>query len=218
MKWYVYRHIRLDKNIPFYIGIGNKKEYARAYEFRSGKRNICWTRIYNKTKIEVEILFDGLTKEEAANKEKEFIALYGRVDNQTGILANMTNGGDGVFGRVISDELRDKFRISKIGKLNPQFGKQVSQETRQKRSNSIKGKKRTLEIKQKQSLASIKSGQAKTTLLYDINDNFIGEYHSLSEACRSIGLNPAKYSGKASMVARNKKNQCKGFKFKYKLC
>jgi hypothetical protein len=216
--WYVYRHIRLDKNIPFYIGIGNKKEYGRAYECKPDKRNIYWSNIYNKTKIEVEILFDGLTKQEAANKEKEFIALYGRMDSQTGILANMTDGGDGVFGRVTTNELRDKFRKSKIGELNPQFGKPVSQETRQKRSNSIKGQKRTLDTKRKQSIASIKSGQAKTTLLYDINDNFIGEYHSLSEACRSVGLNPSKYSGKATMVAANKRNQCKGFKFKYKLC
>ena len=27
---YVYRHIRLDKNEPFYIGIGSDKEYKRA--------------------------------------------------------------------------------------------------------------------------------------------------------------------------------------------
>lgn len=37
--WYVYRHIRLDKNEPFYIDIGCKKQYARAYETDSVKRN-----------------------------------------------------------------------------------------------------------------------------------------------------------------------------------
>lgn len=218
MNWYVYRHIRLDKNLPFYIGIGNKKDFARAYEFKPDKRNQYWYRIYKKTNIAVEILFEGLTKEQAVKKEKEFIALYGRVDNNTGILTNMTDGGDGVFGRITTNELREKFAATKKGKLNPQYGKVVSQETRQKRSNSLKGQKRSLETKQKQSLASIKSGQAKTTLLYDINDNFIGEYHSLSEACRNAGLNPLKYSHKASLVAKNKRNQCKGFKFKYKLC
>lgn len=218
MNWYVYRHIRLDKNLPFYIGIGNKKDFGRAYEFKSDKRNQYWYRIYQKTNIEVEILFEGLTKEQAVKKEKEFITLYGRVDNNTGILTNMTDGGDGVFGRITTNELREKFSATKKGKLNPQYGKVVSQETRQKRSNSLKGQKRTLETKQKQSLASIKSGQAKRTLLYDINDNFIGEYHSLSEACRSVGLNPAKSTGKAASVAANKRNHYKGFKFKYKLC
>jgi hypothetical protein len=28
---YLYRHIRLDKNEPFYIGIGSDKQYKRAY-------------------------------------------------------------------------------------------------------------------------------------------------------------------------------------------
>jgi len=218
MNWYVYRHIRIDKNIPFYIGIGNKKDYARAYDYKPDKRNIYWSRIYNKTKIEIEILFDGLTKDQAVEKEKEFIALYGRVDNNTGILANMTDGGDGTFGRVTTNELREKFRQTKIGKLNPQYGKKASKETREKRSKSLKGQTRTIETKIKQSIASIKSGQAKTTLLYDINDNFLGEFHSLSEACRFAGLNPKKYSGKAANVAANKRNYCKGYKFKYKIC
>jgi hypothetical protein len=37
--WYVYRHIRLDKNEPFYIGIKNKKNYARAYQTNPDRRN-----------------------------------------------------------------------------------------------------------------------------------------------------------------------------------
>ena len=60
---YVYRHIRLDKNEPFYIGIGTDLNYKRAYSKHS--RNIYWQRVVNKTKYEVEILFDNLTKNEA---------------------------------------------------------------------------------------------------------------------------------------------------------
>jgi len=73
---YVYRHIRLDKNVPFYIGIGSDAKYRRAFEIK--RRNIFWERIINKTEYLVEILFDNISNEFAKEKEKEFIQIYGR--------------------------------------------------------------------------------------------------------------------------------------------
>ncbi len=89
--WIVYRHIRLDKNMPFYIGIG--KDLNRPYNKKD--RSIFWKSIINKTEYTTEILFDNLTKEQAIEKEVEFIELYGRVDLKTGTLCNMTCGGEG---------------------------------------------------------------------------------------------------------------------------
>lgn len=89
--WVVYRHIRLDKNMPFYIGIG--KDLNRPYNKKD--RSIFWKSIINKTEYTTEILFDNLTKEQAIEKEVEFIELYGRVDLKTGTLCNMTCGGEG---------------------------------------------------------------------------------------------------------------------------
>lgn len=107
---YLYRHIRLDKNEPFYIGIGSDEEYEykRAYQTRS--RNRYWHNIVNSTDYEVEVMMDGLTWEEACLKEKEFVALYGRVCDGSGILANMTEGGDGVVGMSPSEETKEKLR------------------------------------------------------------------------------------------------------------
>jgi hypothetical protein len=65
----LYRHIRLDKDQPFYIGIGHTVD--RAYSL--GARSKYWKHITNTTNYEVEILFEDLTWEEAQNKEKEFI-------------------------------------------------------------------------------------------------------------------------------------------------
>lgn len=96
--WVVYRHIRLDKNIPFYIGIG--KDINRPYNKKD--RSNFWKRIIGKTEYTVEILFDNLTKDQAINKEVEFIELYGRVDLKTGSLCNMTCGGDGT-GKLNDD-------------------------------------------------------------------------------------------------------------------
>ena len=56
---YVYRHIRLDKNEPFYIGIGKIPNYKRAY--LKSIRNIIWKQIVAKTDYEIEILFDNLS-------------------------------------------------------------------------------------------------------------------------------------------------------------
>jgi hypothetical protein len=97
--WVVYRHIRLDKNIPFYIGIG--KSIDRPYNKKD--RSTFWKSIINKTAYDIEILFDNLTKEQAIEKEIEFIKLYGRVDLKTGSLCNMTCGGEGTS--VLNDDL-----------------------------------------------------------------------------------------------------------------
>ena len=57
---YIYRHIRIDTNMPFYIGISNTNdEYKRAYS--TYDRSTQWKRITNKTEFEVEILIEDLT-------------------------------------------------------------------------------------------------------------------------------------------------------------
>jgi hypothetical protein len=119
---YLYRHIREDKNEPFYIGIGSDSTYKRANQAKKERRNNIWNKIVSKTLYKVEILFDDLTWEEACDKEKEFIALYGRIDNGTGLLANMTNGGDGSLGIIKSEQTISKLKERMSGKGNPMYG------------------------------------------------------------------------------------------------
>lgn len=107
----VYRHIRLDINKPFYIGIGEKED--RAYSKRS--RNKHWHNIA-KTGYKTEIMLDNLTWEEACEKEKEFIAIYGRSDLKLGTLCNWTDGGEGSLNCKHSEETKQKISNSKKGK------------------------------------------------------------------------------------------------------
>jgi len=93
---YVYRHIRKDTNQVFYIGIGSDDNYYRSRS--KSKRNPIWRRIVNKTQYDIEIIFDNLPFDKLIEKEKEFIALYGRICNQSGTLANLSEGGEGVKG------------------------------------------------------------------------------------------------------------------------
>ena len=136
---YVYRHIRHDKNQPFYIGVGlSNDNYFRAYQKSKTKRSSYWHNI-SKYGYDVEILFDGLSKDQAIEKEKEFIKLYGRADNNTGILCNLTDGGE--------------YPPIMIGENNPMKRK----ECREKLSASINGKKFSNSHKHKLSRVKIDS-------------------------------------------------------------
>ena len=125
--WVVYRHIRLDKNMPFYIGITSDSKRPNNKKDRSS----FWKSIVNKTEYIVEIIFENLTKEQAIEKEVEFIKLYGRVDLGNGVLCNMTCGGEGT------------------GKLNSS----LEEERRRKIKQSLTGRKHSVESKIKQTLS-----------------------------------------------------------------
>lgn len=105
-KYYLYRHVRLDIDKPFYIGIGTKSKKGNPY-YRSvskEKRNLIWKNIVNKTEYEVEIILESNDYNFIKEKEVEFIKLYGRKDLKTGILSNMTSGGEGIKDIVYTEE------------------------------------------------------------------------------------------------------------------
>jgi hypothetical protein len=150
----LYRHIRLDKDEPFYIGIG--KDESRAYSKRN--RTKYWHNITNKG-YDIEILFDDLSYDEAKLKEIEFIKLYGRIDLGTGILCNMTDGGDGSNGFKHSKEAlikigeKSKGRIKtpeQIEKWRSNINFKRSPELTEKIRQSLIGKKHTEERKENQ--------------------------------------------------------------------
>ena len=128
---YLYRHIRLDIQQPFYIGVSNdyKKKMNRAR--CTLKRTDEWKEIANKAGFEVEILMDGLTMEQAYEKEIEFIKLYGRMVDG-GTLVNLSTGGvggagldgklNGMYGRKHS-EAALKIMRSGIRKVTGMYGK-----------------------------------------------------------------------------------------------
>jgi len=128
---YVYRHIRLDKNEVFYIGIGNdsKGKYSRANNIKG--RSPIWKNITKKTTHIVEIIEDDITWEEACSKEKWWIKFYGRKNINEGTLCNLTNGGEGIIGLVRTEEHRKK--QSDAAKNRPP----MSQEIKDKISRTV---------------------------------------------------------------------------------
>ena len=97
-----YVYVYLSKKLkPYYVGVGSTRIRPIAgHSFQVPKDRRL-----------IQIMKAGLTWDEAAEWERRYIAHYGRVDQETGCLWNMTDGGEGVPGRVVSEET--KKRISK---------------------------------------------------------------------------------------------------------
>jgi len=134
---YVYLHKKTGTNDVFYIGMGWVKNHKRAYDKKS--RSLWWKNIVEKYGFDVEIKYDNIDVNTAWKYEKELIKYYGRLDLETGCLVNLTDGGDGTVN--ISNEAKEKLRLSKLGKNNPNFNKHPTEETRQKMRDRSVGDK-----------------------------------------------------------------------------
>lgn len=108
--YYTYAYLREDLT-PYYIGKGK------------GSRIITPHRIPVPPKDRILILKKNLTEEEAFKHEIYMIAVFGRKDLGTGILRNLTNGGEGTSGRKHTQEAIDKMSAAATGHKNPMFGK-----------------------------------------------------------------------------------------------
>lgn len=66
MKFYVYKHIRLDTNRPFYIGKGSRADRAS----NKGQRNVYWKNIVSKHGYRIEIVRRFIDEKSALRFER----------------------------------------------------------------------------------------------------------------------------------------------------
>lgn len=126
-KYVVYRHRRLDDFTIFYVGIGSLK---RANSKHS--RNKYWKNITNKVLYSVEVLGNDFSLKDACELEMLLISEYGRKDLCTGVLVNMSNGGEGGFGYTPSTTVKIAHSARMSGEGNPNYNKPMSEEQKDK--------------------------------------------------------------------------------------
>jgi hypothetical protein len=126
----VYAYCREDGTF-YYIGKGRPR---RPY----GKRKEGVKPPKDRSRI--LILHEGLSEKLAFNYEEKLILFYGRKDLGTGLLRNMTNGGEGVAGWVPDEKWRRQKSESMCGDGNPFFGKAHTENTIRVIKEKRKGK------------------------------------------------------------------------------
>jgi len=147
---YTYLWLRED-GTPYYVGKGMGRR-----GFVSYRHNVPCPK--DKERI---IIQEWLSEDQAYEAEKFLISYYGRVDQGTGCLRNLTDGGEGAsVGHILSEAGRKKLSISKTGKKRPPFspewcsklgvkkGTKRSAETRLRMSRAQEGNTKSLNIKQ----------------------------------------------------------------------
>lgn len=200
-KFYIYKWIRLDTNMPFYIGKGTGGRFNKIHQ-----RNQYFKRIHSSVQTKVEIIIDNLSEKESFIKEAEFIKFY---KNLGYCEANFTNGGEGPSGRIVSQKSREKISSGNKGKI-------VSQETKDKQSAIRKGKtpyNKGNIVTQEQRLNNAISHGSKLFLVFNKNNELVGEWISKSECSRFLNICIAGIS----LCLNNKRKTHNSYRFEYKI-
>jgi hypothetical protein len=199
----VYKHIRLDTNEVFYVGISSTKR--RPYD--RSCRSEFWKNIVKKSGYRVEIVFKNLTWEQACEKEIELINLYGRRDLGNGPLVNHTDGGDGNLGQIPWN--KGKKGLQKAWNKGIKGLYKASDETKKKLSKSHKG----LLSGEKNPMFGTKAYNNRVVLAINIENNeIIGEFISVKEAGEKLPISHAS----VKKILSGTFNSIKGIRVEYK--
>lgn len=157
-----------------YIGITNQGAGARYrhhwYEARIGEPAPIHRSMakYGEENFTLEIIDFADTYEELKEKEKYWIKQYDSVNRDKGY--NLTEGGDGTFGRMHSEETKNKIRQKAVGR-------KASEETKKKMSDSQKKYKEA----HRAHADVIRLLNQKAVVVYDLDGNKLEEFETTKQ-------------------------------------
>lgn len=165
------------------IGITSKGISARWKEHIYSAEHGCPFKLHNairkygKENFSIELIDFCNSWEELTEKEQYYISEYKSLQDEFGY--NMTEGGDGTFGRQHTAETKEKIRQKAIGR-------EVTEATRLKLSEA--GKIITEAREAYRNSGNIGSSRRKPVLQYTKDGYFIAEYCGVNEASRLTGI------------------------------
>lgn len=194
-EWCVYIHRNIINN-KAYIGITSRKPEERwgnnGSQYHKGSQHAIRAAIqkYGWDNFEHIIWADNLSESDAKHMEKMLIALFKTncnryINPKYGY--NLTDGGDGTCGRPIPKEQREKISNSLLGNKPWNHGKKMSDEYRQKASESHMGLIQSEETKKKRAEAvsrwwSVPENREKysgvNSPIYGEKNYFYGQHHT----------------------------------------
>lgn len=223
----VYELVDPRSNNPFYVGFsGSKRSNGESRpldhfrEATSGKfRNNIKCGIINQIvsegmKPEIRWVFSSDSSEEALAEEVRLISKYGRIHLGTGILSNLTPGGESfsetVRSYVYTEEHREKIRQSNRSRVVSQetkakISKAAREGTYNKQPKSDDFKARVSATKLKRS-AEKKAQSPKYNWIHDEYGQIIASRHELIEQYKGLEI------GELGHVIRGKYRQHKGWR------
>lgn len=132
-KFYIYIHRRADTGEVFYIGKGSgRRAWATQY------RTEYWQRVRAKYGIVVEILERFETEAAAFEREKALIAHHRTAGLR---LCNITDGGEGASGNVMTEHAKQLISMANKGRVRGPD----SDETRKRKAEAAKGRSMSAE-------------------------------------------------------------------------
>lgn len=168
---YVYRDPRPTKGlVPIYVGKGDPKRRRADVHWKASKaQNPILARMLAKFRtmglepiVEIVAWYDD--EDAAFIYEKLLIAKYGRLNLKTGSLCNLTDGGDGPTGMIMSENHKEKLRAINSSRPRSEemrkkisaklMGHTVSDETKKKIGQANSGRVLTDEHKEKLRITS----------------------------------------------------------------
>jgi hypothetical protein len=187
--FYTYLWLR-ENGVPKYVGKGSGD---RAYNPNGHRIGV--------PPVNQIIVQEFECEEDAFFAEKFFIALYGRTDNGTGCLSNLTDGGENPpswKGRKRTEESVKKSSVSKTGqKRTPEQRLRIS-EAHKGQMPWMKGKKHSEDAKQKNREAHLGTThfQPKKTHCKNGHELATSAYVNPNTGARHCGICKASWSKK----------------------
>jgi len=223
--YYVYE-LQYPNGTPFYVGKGKGDRCNKHLKGRDNS-NSFKCRIINKIRNSrqepiIKKVAENLEESVAFYIEKFLIAYYGRRNIGTGILTNLTDGGEGGCS-YRSEKTRMKISKSLKGSVGGMKGKYHSNEAKNKIKSSLTGRPCSDETKEKirignlgkkvseETKRKIGDKNSKAVTQFTKNGEFVAKYNSIRDAERSLG----KKNMNITSVCRGKRKSAGGYIWKY---